>query len=237
MTIQLSTKTIFRSLLFVAIVVAVLSVAMLVEARDLPANAAAASDTVTTTTDTTPVVADAGPTFLPMEDIADGLASWYGQPFHGRRTASGRRFDMNEFTAAHRTLPFGSLVRVVNPTTGKTIVVEITDRGPFIRRRVLDLSKAAARELGISVSPVEIEALTPAAIREFYLENDSTVLALDSEMSVRIVDREDLVGDTTSSTFTEAFQQRDSLDVIVIVPTEKSLRYRRMSMNDQFAVR
>lgn len=237
MTIQLSTKTIFRSLLFVAIVVAVLSVAMLVEARDLPANAAPASDTVTTTTDTTPVVADAGPTFLPMEDIADGLASWYGQPFHGRRTASGRRFDMNEFTAAHRTLPFGSLVRVVNPTTGKTIVVEITDRGPFIRRRVLDLSKAAARELGISVSPVEIEALTPAAIREFYLENDSTVLALDSEMSVRIVDRDDLVGDTTSSTFTEAFQQRDSLDVIVIVPTEKSLRYRRMSMNDQFAVR
>lgn len=237
MTIQLSTKTIFRSLLFVAIVVAVLGVAMLVEARDLPANAAPASDTVTTVSDTTPAITDSEPTFLEFEDVADGLASWYGQPFHGRRTASGRRFDMNEFTAAHRTLPFGSLVRVVNPTTGKTIVVEITDRGPFIRRRVLDLSRAAARELGVSVSPVQIEALTPASIREFYMENDSTVLALDSDMSVRIVDRDDLVGDTTSSSFTEAFQQRDSLDVIVIVPTEKSLRYRRMSMADQFAVR
>lgn len=237
MTIQLSTKMIFRSLLFVAIVVAVLSVAMLVEARDLPANAAPASDTVATAHDSAVPAADGDPAFLEYEDIADGLASWYGQPFHGRRTASGRRFDMNEYTAAHRTLPFGSLVRVVNPTTGKTIVVEITDRGPFIRRRVLDLSKAAALELGVSVSPVEIEALTPMVIREFYAGNDSTVLALDADMSVRIVDREDLIGDTTSTTFTEAIRDRDSLDVIVIVPTEKSLQYRRMTMTDQFAVR
>jgi rare lipoprotein A len=81
--------------------------------------------------------------------IARGTASWYGQRFHGRRTASGERFDMNELTAAHRTLPFGTRVRVRHVATGREVVVRINDRGPRSRQRIIDLSLGAARELGV----------------------------------------------------------------------------------------
>ena len=88
-----------------------------------------------------------------------GKASWYGEQFHGRLTASGERFDLNEMTAAHRTLPFGTRVCVRSAVTGKTVVVRINDRGPFAPGRVIDLSKAAAKELGmmgLGIKPVEI---------------------------------------------------------------------------------
>jgi rare lipoprotein A len=78
-----------------------------------------------------------------------GVASWYGLTFHGRRTASGERFDMNALTAAHPTLPFGTRVRVLNPRNGRSIEVRINDRGPHVRGRIIDLSHAAARTLGI----------------------------------------------------------------------------------------
>lgn len=78
-----------------------------------------------------------------------GGASWYGPGFHGRRTASGERYDMNALTAAHRTLPFGTLVRVHSLVNGREVEVRITDRGPFIRTRVIDLSRAAADMLGM----------------------------------------------------------------------------------------
>jgi rare lipoprotein A len=79
--------------------------------------------------------------------LARGKASWYGPRFHGRRTASGERFDQNELTAAHPTLPFGTLVRVRNIANGREVVVRINDRLPS-RRRIIDLSKAAAVSLG-----------------------------------------------------------------------------------------
>lgn len=78
-----------------------------------------------------------------------GVASWYGPGFHGRLTANGERFDMNALTAAHKTLPFGTHVQVESYSTGKKVLVRINDRGPFIGGRIIDLSKAAARELGI----------------------------------------------------------------------------------------
>lgn len=81
--------------------------------------------------------------------LGRGSASYYSAKFHGRRTASGEAFDNNAMTAAHRTLPFGSLVRVTNLTTGKTVVVRINDRGPFSRGRMIDVSRAAAEELGL----------------------------------------------------------------------------------------
>ncbi|MBY6013444.1 septal ring lytic transglycosylase RlpA family protein [Qipengyuania gaetbuli] len=81
--------------------------------------------------------------------LGSGVASYYGKRFHGRRTASGERFDMNGYTAAHRTLPFGSRVSVTNPRTGKSVVVRINDRGPFHGGRTIDLSRAAAEEIGI----------------------------------------------------------------------------------------
>ena len=78
-----------------------------------------------------------------------GVASYYGRRFHGRRTASGERFDMHALTAAHRTLPFGTLVEVTNPSSGKSVTVRINDRGPFHGNRVIDVSRAAASQLGL----------------------------------------------------------------------------------------
>jgi rare lipoprotein A len=83
------------------------------------------------------------------KELERGLASWYGPRFHGRRTASGERYDMQAFTAAHKTLPFGTMVRVKNLASGQEVDVSITDRGPFRRGRVIDLSRAAADALGM----------------------------------------------------------------------------------------
>jgi len=89
-----------------------------------------------------------------------GIASWYGRAFQGRRTANGERYDMHAFTAAHRTLPFDSLVRVRNPANGREVVVRINDRGPYKRGRIVDLSRAAAQALGIAgIAPVELQLL------------------------------------------------------------------------------
>ena len=93
-----------------------------------------------------------------------GIASYYGGKFHGRRTASGARYDQTALTAAHRTLPFGTLVRVTNPRNGRSVVVRVTDRGPYVRGRALDLSREAARRLGMlsqGIARVAWEILTP----------------------------------------------------------------------------
>lgn len=92
-----------------------------------------------------------------------GMASWYGPGFHGRRSASGERFNQNALTAAHRTLPFGTLVRVTNLNNGQSVVVRINDRGPFAHGRVIDLSRQAASEIGMlgsGVAPVQVEVVT-----------------------------------------------------------------------------
>lgn len=81
--------------------------------------------------------------------IEVGTASWYGPDFHGRPTASGETYDMYQLTAAHRTLPFGTRVVVVNRDNGRSVTVRVNDRGPFVRGRIVDLSYGAARELGM----------------------------------------------------------------------------------------
>ncbi len=82
-------------------------------------------------------------------EIGSGMASYYGNELAGNRTASGERFDPGQLTAAHRSLPFGSLVRVTNTSNGDSVVVRINDRGPFAHGRVIDVSTAAAREIGM----------------------------------------------------------------------------------------
>src|SRR3712207_1064649 len=81
--------------------------------------------------------------------IQGGHASWYGPGFHGRRTASGETFNTNALTAAHRSLPFGTRVRVVNEKTGRSVIVRINDRGPFAKGRVIDLARSAAQQIGM----------------------------------------------------------------------------------------
>ncbi len=90
------------------------------------------------------------------------MASFYHDRFHGRKTASGIRYDKNELSAAHKTLPLGTRVRVTDSRTGRDVVVRINDRGPFVKGRVIDLSRAAADQLGFmakGVSRVKVEVL------------------------------------------------------------------------------
>ena len=97
-----------------------------------------------------------------------GLASWYGPPYHNRRGANGEVYDMNAMTAAHRTLPLNSVVRVINLSNNKSALVRITDRGPFVEGRVIDLSLAAAKEIGVwrtGTAKVRLEVLeAPASL-------------------------------------------------------------------------
>jgi rare lipoprotein A len=96
-------------------------------------------------------------------DVQSGIASYYAAKLHGRRTASGERFDANALTAAHKRLPFGSRVRVTDTRTGKSVIVEINDRGPYVKGRIIDLSPRAAKALGISkrgVARVDVEVLS-----------------------------------------------------------------------------
>jgi len=91
--------------------------------------------------------------------VEEGIASWYGVPYHGRRAANGEIYDMYKLTAAHRTLSFDTVVRVTNQKNGKQVDVRITDRGPFVEGRIIDLSLGAARELdmvGMGIAPVRL---------------------------------------------------------------------------------
>lgn len=96
-----------------------------------------------------------------------GIASWYGNPYNGRRTASGEIFDMEQLTAAHRTFPFNTWLEVTNLTNGKQVEVRVTDRGPFIKGRVIDLSLRAARDIDMvreGVVRVRIKVIAPPLI-------------------------------------------------------------------------
>lgn len=108
------------------------------------------------------VAAIAAPDFT---EIDGGMASYYGDELAGNRTASGERFDPDQMTGAHRSLPFGSMVRVTNVANGDSVVVRINDRGPFSRGRVIDISHAAAREIGMHRSGT-------ARVRLALLNND-----------------------------------------------------------------
>lgn len=110
----------------------------------------------------------AGKRYQPTKKIESfsqtGKASWYGPGFHGKKTSSGERFDMNTLSAAHRTLPVPSYARVTNLSNGKSVIVRINDRGPFHGNRVMDVSKAAAKELGFihtGTANVKVEQILP----------------------------------------------------------------------------
>lgn len=110
----------------------------------------------------------AGKRYQPLRKVAEfsqtGKASWYGSQFHGRKTSSGERYDMNIMTAAHKTLPIPSYARVTNLSNGKSVIVRINDRGPFHGSRVIDVSKAAAQKLGFmskGTANVRVEQIVP----------------------------------------------------------------------------
>lgn len=132
----------------------------LIETSDAVAAALAAATPIVPEAAATVSVIAAGTVSEAMSRLETGIASWYGGRFHGRKTASGEAFDMDALTAAHPKLPFGSWVRVHNLVNGRSVDVRINDRGPYIKRRIIDLSRAAARVLGVAgTHQVEISLL------------------------------------------------------------------------------
>ena len=112
--------------------------------------------------------------------VQTGIASWYGHPFHGRRTASGEVYDMNAMTAAHRTMPLPSHAVVHNPANGREVVVRVNDRGPFKKGRIIDLSRAAARQLGIDgVAAVHVRRLSPDEVASRVYKSGATLASND----------------------------------------------------------
>lgn len=206
------TSLFVRITVFVIVMLTVMSISFLVEAQDVPARPSQPALAEQ------PVRAATRP--MDLVDVADGLASWYGGAFHGRRTASGRRYNMHEMTAAHRNLPFGSLVRVVNVNTGRRILVEITDRGPFIRKRVIDLSQAAAKALGVSVTPVELQAMRPSDFAAAYAGDSSAVIIIDAEQEFYMAPQGviDLLSEPMA--FPKAITSVAAGQVIAVVPSE-----------------
>lgn len=102
------------------------------------------------------------PTVVSVGDEFDGFASWYGPDFHGKLTSNGETYNMYDMTAAHKTLPMNTIVKVTNQRNKKSVVVRINDRGPFIERRIIDLSNTAAKKidmLGAGTAPVKVEVL------------------------------------------------------------------------------
>jgi rare lipoprotein A len=149
------------SVALVAVVVTVSTRTVQADAR-LSRPAATASPAAPAVSATPASLAPQKPTET-TADMLHGIASWYGGVFNGRHTASGERFDMHAMTACHPTLPFGSLVRVVNLNNGRSVVVRITDRGYLYEGRILDLSYGAAQKLAMTkpgLAPVELEVLS-----------------------------------------------------------------------------
>ena len=119
-----------------------------------------------------------------------GIASWYGEQFHGKQAANGELFDMQALTAAHRTLPLGSMVRVVNLTNGKHVRVRINDRGPYVNGRILDLSQAAAVKLGMVQNGLSVIQLEVVGDRrpDFVLAEEEAPSAQSALLSVHHLD-------------------------------------------------
>lgn len=115
----------------------------------------------------------------PLFAFESGMASWYGGKFQGRQTANGEVFDTNKMTAAHKTLPFNTLVKVINTNNNKTVLVRINDRGPFVEGRVIDLSRAAAEVIDMTISgvaPVELEIVSlPEGVDAAALQKSAAV--------------------------------------------------------------
>lgn len=127
---------------------------------------------------------------MPSADgyLEDGVASWYGRDFHGRSTSSGERYDMYALTAAHKTLPLPTWVEVTNRTNGKTVIVKVNDRGPFVGDRIIDLSYAAALALdmiGNGTAPVLVRALGVPTVIPAAFAAGASALAVASVASVR----------------------------------------------------
>jgi rare lipoprotein A (peptidoglycan hydrolase) len=149
-------------------------------------------------------LSDGGPTGSSFVEI--GEASWYGPGFHGRKTASGERFDTYDFTAAHKTLPFGTLLKVTNLENNLFTIVRINDRGPYIRGRIIDLSKAAKNEIGMGGT---------ASVRIEQISEETAEMLRNGIDPNEIIDESEI--DSTQFTTTAVLDQRLDADSKIFV--------------------
>lgn len=165
-------EVLLRSLakiLFVLILVALVGFTLVVSEEKV-VDPTLTSEIVSNETET--IVADRS--LVEFLDKGTMKASWYGPGFHGRKTANGEIYDQMSFTAAHKSLKFGTLLKVTNPKNGKSVVIRINDRGPYIHGRDLDLSKAAALELGLmrkGVARMKVEEIKIAGLEDNLMMN------------------------------------------------------------------
>jgi rare lipoprotein A len=134
----------------------------------------------------------AGKSYFRSGNVQKGIASWYGPDFHGKLTSNGEIYNMHALTAAHKTLPFGAYVRVANLNNGKSIIVRINDRGPFIKGRIIDLSYAAAKKLGMDitgVAPVKIKVLKKYSPKKSSQKFSIQVGSFSSKRNAKILKR------------------------------------------------
>ncbi len=125
-------------------------------------------------------------------DTEEGVASWYGHPYHGRAAANGEIYDMEKLTAAHRTLPFNTWVRVENLATGQKVDLRIIDRGPFVNNRIIDVSHVAAEQIGLlgpGTARVRVTVIRPPAVEEAYLFAVQVGIFRSKENADRLRDR------------------------------------------------
>lgn len=207
-----SHKHIVKALIFVVALITLLSFGYLVQAEEARGTDAVLPADTMNTTSTTLVASDAerwdeegindDVESIPTPSFEQvGVASWYGNKFHGRRTASGERYNMHAYTAAHKNLPFGTILRVTNLDNDKSVLVRINDRGPYIRGRIIDLSRAAAQEIGVTLHKVKIEEFKADAT-----SGEPYALGFDSAMMPVAVPSEALSTLLATENFTEAMQ-------------------------------
>lgn len=146
--------------------------------------------------------------------IQEGVASYYGRIFHNRRTANGEVFDMEGFTAAHKNLPFGTMVRVTNKKNGKEVIVKINDRLPQNSKRTIDLARGAAKQIGMiqmGLAPVQISLIEPTAVadlRGYYQDNKPETMRLRDFSDPVIVEKDS----STIFTLTHLIPETQSLN-------------------------
>jgi rare lipoprotein A len=158
----------------------------------------------------------------PVVQGEEGIASWYGHPYHGRPTASGEIYNMYAMTAAHRTLPFGTEVRVDDLDNGQSVVVRINDRGPFVAGRIIDLSYAAARAMGMlgaGTSLVRLEILNPDVLNQPGIFAVQVGAFLERQNAERLRDR---IAERFQPVIIQSFNRGDGLYHRVRVGQESS---------------
>lgn len=156
-----------------------------------------------------------------------GKASWYGEKFHGRKTASGELYDMNKMTAAHRELPFGTIIRVTNLANNKSVEVKINDRGPFVQGRIVDVSKKAAEELGFiktGITDVKIEILS------FPGEQNTSELNTSEGKNKEI---KDLLDKSSKENTKKDITIQDDADIDAIINSLKSEDLNKIEKNEK----